>query len=68
MEHSLELLTPKEVSEWTGISVAALAQLRYLGTGPRFVKPTAKTVLYIREHVESWLLECVQIRTGERVK
>jgi len=37
------------------MSTGALAQLRYTGTGPRFYKPTPKTVLYKRSEVIAWV-------------
>ena len=40
-----EFIQPETVSEITGLSVGALAQLRYTGQGPRFYKPTKRTVL-----------------------
>jgi predicted DNA-binding transcriptional regulator AlpA len=48
-------LSPEQVSEWTQISVAALGQLRYTGRGPKFLKPTPKTVLYRESDVQAWL-------------
>ena len=57
------LLTPEEVSDWTGMSRAALAQLRYKGTGPKFIKLSAKTVRYFRSHVQEWLEENVHVQT-----
>jgi len=35
-----EFIRPTDVAELTGLSVAALAQLRYKGRGPRYYKPT----------------------------
>ncbi|MFF2389131.1 helix-turn-helix transcriptional regulator [Agromyces sp. NPDC058104] len=62
--HAL-LLTPQEVSEWTGLSMGALAQLRYKGMGPSFIKLTPKTVRYLREQVEEWIEASVQSQTGQ---
>ena len=61
------LMTPEDVTAWTGLSTGALAQLRYKGTGPKFVKPTPRTVLYFRSHVLMWLEQSVCTQTGERV-
>lgn len=50
------LLTPQDVSDWTGITVAALAQLRYVGRGgPKFLKPTARVVRYRESDLQAWL-------------
>ncbi|MBX3100751.1 MAG: hypothetical protein KF761_14385 [Salinibacterium sp.] len=50
-----DFIQPAAVSEMTGMSTGALAQLRYTGTGPRFYKPTPKTVLYRRSEVIAWV-------------
>jgi len=59
-----DFIQPSTVGEITGLSVAALAQLRYQGTGPRFYKPTPKTVLYKRSEVIAWVEASAQMRTG----
>jgi len=38
-----------------GTSKAYWSQLRYMGTGPRFIKPSPKKVLYRWADVETWL-------------
>ncbi|ODU64418.1 MAG: hypothetical protein BGO97_10510 [Micrococcales bacterium 70-64] len=43
------------VGEITGLSVGALAQLRYRGIGPKFYKPTPRKVLYKRSEVIAWV-------------
>jgi predicted DNA-binding transcriptional regulator AlpA len=67
MDIAQELLHPIQVSEWTGLSLGALAQLRYKGQGPAFIKLTPKTVRYLRSDVERWIRSSVQYRTGEPV-
>ncbi|MCS5498198.1 hypothetical protein NY547_13190 [Cnuibacter physcomitrellae] len=52
------------VGEITGMSTGALAQLRYTGGGPRFYKPTPKTVLYKRSEVIAWVEASAQDRTS----
>ncbi|RKW69858.1 helix-turn-helix transcriptional regulator [Galactobacter caseinivorans] len=49
-----KLYTPQELADWRGTTVAALAQERYKGTGPRFIK-LGKTVRYSETHVKEWL-------------
>ncbi|MFF2050340.1 helix-turn-helix transcriptional regulator [Leifsonia sp. NPDC058194] len=62
-----EFIQPADVVELTGLSLAALAQLRYQGKGPRFYKPTPRTVLYKRAEVIAWLEASAQTRTGAMV-
>lgn len=59
-----EFIQPVMVSEITGLSIAALAQLRYQGRGPRFYKPTPRTVLYRRSEVMAWVESSAQTATG----
>lgn len=51
------LLTPEDVSEWTGLSVASLSQLRYKGTGPAYRALTEKAVRYVEADVQKWIDE-----------
>jgi predicted DNA-binding transcriptional regulator AlpA len=58
-----EFVQPVVVGEITGLSNAALAQLRYNGRGPRFYKPTPRTVLYKRSEVLAWVEASAQTNT-----
>jgi len=62
-----DFIQPGAVEEMTGLSIAALAQLRYQGKGPRFYKPTPRTVLYKRSEVIAWVEGSVQTRTSSSV-
>lgn len=56
-------LSPKEVvTAIPGMTIAKLAQLRFTGDGPRYFKPTAKTVLYAEADLVEWIESTV--RTG----
>ena len=57
-----EYIHAEEVKEITGLTVAALSQLRYRGIGPRFYKPTPRTVLYKRSEVIAWIEASAQTR------
>lgn len=50
-----DLITPAELAEDLGCSIAFLAQRRYLGDGPMFVKVGPRKVRYRRSDVEAWL-------------
>jgi len=58
-----EFIKPSQASEITGMSEGALAQLRYCGKGPRFFKPTRRTVLYRRSEVVAWIEASAQTGT-----
>lgn len=53
------LLTPREAGRLLGRSVPALAQLRYRGTGPRFIHAGGR-IRYRWSDIDAWL------QAGER--
>lgn len=48
-------LSAAETAEILGVTVESLRQMRYLRKGPRFYKPTSKTVLYDPAEVEEYI-------------
>lgn len=50
-----QLLTPDEAGAQLGLSTGALAQLRYMGGGPCFIKLTAKAVRYRQSDLDAWI-------------
>jgi hypothetical protein len=56
-----DFMTPAMVHDLTGISIGALAQMRYDRKGPRFFKPTPRTVLYRRSDVVAWVEGSAQV-------
>jgi predicted DNA-binding transcriptional regulator AlpA len=57
------LLTPEVLAEYLGVPVGVLANWRYMGTGPRFIKLGAKTVRYRESEVEDWLNKQTRAQT-----
>lgn len=54
--HEARLLTPDQLCELLpGMTTTKLAQQRYAGTGPRYYKPTERTVIYSLADVMAWL-------------
>ncbi|WP_432129601.1 helix-turn-helix transcriptional regulator [Streptomyces tendae] len=66
-----ELVTPERLAEELGITKKTLAQWRYRGAGPRFMKlgGTAHTspVRYRRTDIVDWL-NAQEIRGGDPVR
>ena len=62
MENS-DLISPAELGEWLGKSTASLANWRYLGLGPKFVKLGPKAIRYRKSDVETWLEENTRTQT-----
>ncbi|MEW2010754.1 DNA-binding protein [Microbacterium sp. NPDC078814] len=61
-----ELLTPEEVAEWFKTSTKMLANDRYLGRGPRFIK-VGKYVRYRVADCKAYLDANQYTRTDTRV-
>jgi predicted DNA-binding transcriptional regulator AlpA len=59
-----DLATPAEVAKALHTTPASLAQMRYRGHGPKFVR-LGRRVLYRWVDVEQWITESVHVRTGE---
>ncbi|MHA7287123.1 helix-turn-helix transcriptional regulator [Arthrobacter sp. MDT3-44] len=59
-----ELMKPDELARFLGTSTANLAQHRYRGTGPRFVKMGGRAVRYRKSDVTQWLDANTHNQTG----
>jgi predicted DNA-binding transcriptional regulator AlpA len=51
------LLTERDLSTWLGISEPTLFRHRRDGTGPAFIRLSARRVAYRRTAVEEWLAQ-----------
>lgn len=61
-------LTPGQVVDRVpGLTIGNLAQLRFKGTGPKFLKPTPRTVLYREKDVIEWLEASERTSTAAEV-
>lgn len=61
-------LTPQQVHDrWPFLSVGHMAQLRFVGKGPKFLKPTPRTVVYRESDVIAWLEASERTSTAEVV-
>jgi hypothetical protein len=58
-----ELATPAEVATALRTTLASLAQMRYRGDGPKFVRAGRRRVLYRWADVEQWITDSVHSRT-----
>ena len=65
MANPLDTLTPKDVAGILHTSEAGLAQMRYRGIGPKFVKAGHRKVIYTRAAVEEYLAENTCQRTDD---
>lgn len=62
-----EYMTPEQVCDIIpGMTKGKLAQLRLItGKGPRYYKPTDRTVIYKRSEVLAWVENSVMLGTAE---
>ncbi|WP_073694417.1 helix-turn-helix domain-containing protein [Mycobacterium sp. ST-F2] len=65
MSNPLDTLTAKQVAAILHTSEAGLAQMRYRGTGPKFVRSGLRKVIYTRQSVEDFLAENTIQRTDD---
>lgn len=59
------LITPKQLSEITGISVQRLATMRMDGTGCPFIRLGSRAIRYERTAVEAWIKANTYTSTDE---
>lgn len=60
------LLTPLQAAHQLGTTPGALAQLRYTGRGPRFVKLSARSVRYRQGDLDAFVEAAVCSRSDDR--
>lgn len=53
---------PEDLAEYLGVTVGALAQMRYRGNGPKFVK-LGKSIRYSDAAIQEWLEQNTKDRT-----
>jgi predicted DNA-binding transcriptional regulator AlpA len=58
-----EILTERELCNWLGVSEPTLFRHRRDGTGPRFIRLSARRVGYRHSAVEAWLRQREQRKT-----
>jgi hypothetical protein len=59
-----ELAKPAEVAQYLRSTTSSLAQMRYRGEGPKFVR-MGRRVLYRWPDVEQWLAESIRSGTSQ---
>jgi predicted DNA-binding transcriptional regulator AlpA len=55
---------PEAVAEFLGTTTGNLGQMRYRGTGPKFIKVSGKAVRYRQSDIEAWLAAQTRQQTG----
>lgn len=63
IEQPFALLTPAQLAERFGMTTGNLAQMRYKGNGPKFIKLGGKQVRYRESDVRAWLDQQTRDRT-----
>lgn len=65
MQYQQDLLSPEDLAMRWGTTRGSLAQMRYLGRGPLFIKINAKTVRYRLMDVLDYETAQTRQQTGE---
>lgn len=60
------LATDKDFAEFASISVGQVAQMRYTGHGPKFVRITGRKVRYRWDDIDVWIAEQTFSRSDQR--
>ena len=63
---AMVLLSPEQVCEMVpGMTKGNLAQMRFKGIGPKFLKPSPRTVVYRESDIIEWLESSERTGTAE---
>ncbi len=62
-----KLLSTDEAAPYAGVEPKTLANWRYKGIGPRFIRTSARRVSYDPEDIEAWKAERRFASTSEKV-
>lgn len=63
---AMVLLSPEQVCEMVpGMTKGNLAQLRFKGIGPKYLKPSPRTVVYRESDIIEWLESSERTGTAE---
>ena len=65
MSTAPDTATPRQIAEALHTTEQGLAQMRYRGTGPRFIKAGPRRVLYRWSDVQEWLDQNTLQRTDD---
>lgn len=65
MADTRPLANQDDVCQFTGMTRGQLAQHRYRGTGPKFIRLTGRQIRYRWSDIEEWLDQRTARRTDE---
>ena len=63
---TVSMATPEEVAKALHTTTASLAQMRYRGEGPKFVRVGRRRVLYRWVDIEEWLAASTCTRSDQQ--
>lgn len=64
---TVKLANTKEVADFLGYTEQGLAQWRYRGVGPKFIKLGGRAIRYDWNDVHAWVAEQTRQSTGESI-
>jgi predicted DNA-binding transcriptional regulator AlpA len=62
----IDMATPAEVADALQTTTGSLAQMRFRGDGPKFVRVGRRKVMYRWADVESWIADSTRTRSDQK--
>lgn len=62
-----KLLSTEEAAPYAGVEPKTLANWRYQGTGPRFIRTSTRRVAYDPADIEAWKAERRLVSTSQQI-
>lgn len=62
---TVSMATPEEVAEALHTTTASLAQMRYRGEGPKFIRVGRRRILYRWRDIDEWLTDSTCSRSDQ---
>jgi DNA-binding transcriptional MerR regulator len=62
-----KLLSTEEAAPYAGVEPKTLANWRYMGIGPRFIRTSSRRVSYDPQDIENWRAERRLTSTSQKV-
>jgi len=59
-----KLLTPQEAADQLHVSTALLAQMRFRGVGPKYVRLSPRKILYTQDAISEYVVESTRQGTA----
>jgi hypothetical protein len=62
----IDMATPEDLADALHTTTGSLAQMRYRGDGPKFVRVGRRKVMYRWSDVEAWIADSTRTRSDQK--